>query len=95
MYEASLAVAESLAKRAVSENGIEPPLSQAVGYVIVLVVGLIIAFGRASTIKMETRLTPPGMVFLTKLLKRTVGEDNRKTEVSTSLEHRMFVRQIN
>jgi hypothetical protein len=35
-----------LEERAVSENGIEPPLSQAVGYVIVLVVGLLIAFGK-------------------------------------------------
>ncbi|KAH9991095.1 urea active transporter [Xylariaceae sp. FL0662B] len=50
----------------VPANGIEPPLSQAVGYIIVLVVGLAIAFG---------------MVFITKLLQRAVGEDNRKTEM--------------
>ncbi|KAF2734689.1 hypothetical protein EJ04DRAFT_436717 [Polyplosphaeria fusca] len=45
---------------------VEPPLSQAVGYVVVVVIGLVIAFT---------------MVFVTKLLKRTVGEDNRKTEM--------------
>ncbi|KAI1073620.1 urea active transporter [Whalleya microplaca] len=52
--------------KTVSSNGIEPPLSQAIGYVIVLVVGLAIALG---------------MVFITKLLQRVVGEDNRKTEM--------------
>ncbi|KAF2122068.1 Sodium:solute symporter family-domain-containing protein [Lophiotrema nucula] len=45
---------------------VQPPLSQAVGYVVVVVIGLVIAFI---------------MVFLTKLLKRTVGEDNKKTEM--------------
>ncbi|KAF2797231.1 urea active transporter [Melanomma pulvis-pyrius CBS 109.77] len=45
---------------------VQPPLSQAVGYVVVVVIGLVIAFI---------------MVFVTKLLKRTVGEDNRKTEM--------------
>ena len=45
---------------------VQPPLSQAVGYVVVVVIRLIIAVI---------------MVFVTKLLKRTVGEDNRKTEM--------------
>ncbi|KAE9994038.1 hypothetical protein EG327_001771 [Venturia inaequalis] len=49
-----------------SPTSIEPPLSQAVGYVIVVGIGLVIAFG---------------MVFVTRLLKETVGEDNEKTEM--------------
>ncbi|KKY26421.1 putative urea active [Diplodia seriata] len=49
-----------------SGEALAPPLSQAVGYVVVVVVGLIIAFG---------------MVFVTRILKKTVGEDNKKTEV--------------
>lgn len=49
-----------------SATSIEPPLSQAVGYVIVVGIGLVIAFG---------------MVFVTRLLKKTVGEDNEKTEM--------------
>lgn len=42
------------------------PLSQAVGYVVVIVIGLVFAFG---------------MIFVTKLLKKTVNEDNSKTEM--------------
>lgn len=49
-----------------SDVVVRPPLSQAVGYVVVVVIGLVIAFA---------------MVFITKVLKRTVGEDNRKTEM--------------
>lgn len=45
---------------------IKPALSQAVGYVVVVVVGFIIA---------------TGMVFVTRLMKKTVGEDNSKTEM--------------
>lgn len=52
--------------RGESEVVVKPPLSQAVGYVVVVIIGLVIAFT---------------MVFVTKLLKRTVGEDNRKTEM--------------
>ncbi|KAF1987581.1 urea active transporter [Aulographum hederae CBS 113979] len=52
--------------RADPSQAIEPPLSQAAGYVVVVVIGLVIALG---------------MVFVTKLLKRTVGEDNKKTEM--------------
>ncbi|USP82193.1 urea active transporter [Curvularia clavata] len=43
-----------------------PPLSQAVGYVVVVGIGLAIALG---------------MIFVTRLLKKTVGEDNKKTEM--------------
>ncbi|OBT62029.1 hypothetical protein VE03_08270 [Pseudogymnoascus sp. 23342-1-I1] len=45
---------------------VPPPLSQAVGYVVVVVIGLVFAIG---------------MIFVTKLLKRTVNEDNTKTEM--------------
>jgi hypothetical protein len=50
----------------VHDDSITPPLSQAVGYVVVVGIGLAIAFG---------------MIFVTRLLKRTVGEDNEKTEM--------------
>lgn len=42
------------------------PLSQAVGYVVVVVVGFVIALI---------------MVYITRVLKRTVGEDNSKSEM--------------
>ncbi|KAK2804071.1 hypothetical protein FQN51_002602 [Onygenales sp. PD_10] len=45
---------------------VQPPLSQAVGYIVVVVVGLIIAFV---------------MVLVTRILRQTVGEDNNKTEM--------------
>ncbi|KAJ5231852.1 uncharacterized protein N7469_006440 [Penicillium citrinum] len=45
---------------------VEPPLSQAVGYVVVVVIGIVIAFI---------------MMLITKVLKRTTGEDNKKTEM--------------
>ncbi|KAB8233239.1 sodium:solute symporter family protein [Aspergillus alliaceus] len=48
------------------DGSVQPPLSQAVGYVIVVVVGLIIAFV---------------MMLITKVLKKTTGEDNKKTEM--------------
>ncbi|KAF8850323.1 Na+/proline symporter [Acephala macrosclerotiorum] len=47
-------------------TSITPPLSQAGGYVVVIVVGLVFAFA---------------MVFVTRVLKRTAGEDNSKTEM--------------
>ncbi|GES63277.1 Na+/solute symporter [Aspergillus terreus] len=49
-----------------SNATIQPPLSQAVGYVVVVVIGLIIAFV---------------MMVLTQILKRAAGEDNKKTEM--------------
>ncbi|GLB02709.1 hypothetical protein AtubIFM57258_006172 [Aspergillus tubingensis] len=45
---------------------VQPPLSQAVGYIIVVVLGLIIA---------------GVMMVVTKILKKTTGEDNKKTEM--------------
>lgn len=67
-------VAELLS-RADADVVVHPPLSQAVGYIVVVVIGLVIAFA---------------MVFVTKLLKSTVGEDNRKTEMYTHPSHRQF-----
>lgn len=54
-----------------SDNGdaggaVEPALPQAVGYVVVVVIGFIIAFL---------------MMFATHVLRKTAGEDNRKTEM--------------
>ncbi|KAJ5082987.1 hypothetical protein N7532_012030 [Penicillium argentinense] len=45
---------------------VEPPLSQAVGYVVVVAIGIIVAFV---------------MMLVTKILKKTTGEDNKKTEM--------------
>ena len=56
--------AHHIAPRA--DDVIEPPLSQAVGYVVVVAIGFVIAIV---------------MVAVTQILKRTVGEDNRKTEM--------------
>ncbi|KAJ5253496.1 hypothetical protein N7505_012159 [Penicillium chrysogenum] len=47
-------------------SSVQPPLSQAVGYVVVVVIGVIIALV---------------MMLITKVLKRTTGEDNEKTEM--------------
>ncbi len=45
---------------------VEPALPQAAGYVVVVVVGFLIAFL---------------MIFVTHVLKKTAGEDNRTTEM--------------
>lgn len=63
---------------------VHPPLSQAVGYVVVVVIGLVIAFGNEDNYSILKSLIFAGMVFVTKLLKRTVGEDNKKTEMYVS-----------
>jgi hypothetical protein len=63
---------------------VKPPLSQAVGYIVVVGVGLIIAFGKllAQPINKRSTLTSKsGMVFVTRVLKKTVGENNEKTEM--------------
>ncbi|KAG4414140.1 hypothetical protein IFR04_012746 [Cadophora malorum] len=49
-----------------TSTAITPPLPQAGGYVVVVVIGLIFAFA---------------MVFVTKILKKATGEDNAKTEM--------------
>ena len=45
---------------------VEPALPQAIGYVVVVAIGFIIAFI---------------MMFVTYVLRKTAGEDNRKTEM--------------
>ncbi|KAL3417528.1 urea active transporter [Phlyctema vagabunda] len=56
----------TLFERDDTATSITPPLSQAGGYVVVVVIGLVFAFT---------------MVFVTRVLKRTAGEDNSKTEM--------------
>ncbi|KAJ5733574.1 hypothetical protein N7493_002360 [Penicillium malachiteum] len=56
----------SILHRRAEGSSVQPPLSQAVGYVVVLVVGVIIALV---------------MMLITKVLKKTTGEDNKKTEM--------------
>ncbi|KAL4887667.1 Sodium:solute symporter family-domain-containing protein [Aspergillus karnatakaensis] len=50
----------------VSTGTVQPPLSQAVGYIVVVLIGVIIALV---------------MMLVTKVLKKTTGEDNKKTEM--------------
>ncbi|KAJ5538806.1 hypothetical protein N7494_008285 [Penicillium frequentans] len=47
-------------------SSVQPPLSQAVGYVVVVVIGVVVALV---------------MMLITKILKKTTGEDNQKTEM--------------
>lgn len=49
-----------------STTSITPPLPQAGGYVVVVVIGLLFA---------------SAMVLVTQILKKTAGEDNTKTEM--------------
>lgn len=75
----------SLLARASADNEVvQPALSQAVGYVVVVLVGLIIAFSplilfKHFAINMLTGCAV--MMFVTRVLKKTVGEDNAKTEM--------------
>lgn len=75
-----------------SNTVVSPPLSQAAGYVVVVVVGLIIAFGTlvfcCSLSEHTTDFCDSAMMFATKILRKTVGEDNRKTEMFVSV-HRI------
>ncbi|GAD95708.1 urea active transporter [Paecilomyces variotii No. 5] len=57
---------ELQSRSGVTATAITPPLPQVVGYIIVVVVGLIIALV---------------MMVITRVLNRTVGEDNKKTEM--------------
>ncbi|KAJ5905070.1 uncharacterized protein N7473_001986 [Penicillium subrubescens] len=50
---------------------VQPPLSQAVGYIVVVLIGIIIAL-------VNKRIV---MMLVTKILKKTTGEDNKKTEM--------------
>jgi phage-related protein len=65
---------------------VQAPLPQAVGYVVVVVLGLIIALGMLMRLDQESQLTGAVMMVTTKILKRTAGEDNKKTEMY-SLRH--------
>jgi urea-proton symporter len=64
---------------------VQPPLPQVVGYLVVVVVGLFIATGTQSFAKgnrfSRSTNNKPVMIFVTKLLKATVNEDNSKTEM--------------
>ncbi|KAF2438209.1 hypothetical protein P171DRAFT_467372 [Karstenula rhodostoma CBS 690.94] len=73
-------MANELVGRA-DEVVVQPSLSQAVGYVVVVVIGLVIAFGMVTGKCSRSLLARITMVLVTKLLKRTVGEDNKKTEI--------------
>lgn len=54
------------ARAATATGAVEPPLPQAAGYVVIIVMGFLIAII---------------MIFITRILKRTAGEDNRTTEM--------------
>jgi predicted neutral ceramidase superfamily lipid hydrolase len=62
---------------------VQPPLSQAVGYVVVVVIGVIIALGKYSytLYVLSKKLTSTVMMIVTRILKKTAGEDNEKTEM--------------
>ncbi|KAJ3546469.1 hypothetical protein NM208_g1983 [Fusarium decemcellulare] len=64
--------ATGLLKRA--SDSIEPPLPQSAGYVVVIVIGFLIAFF---------------MMFATHILKKTVGEDNKTTEMFMTANRRV------
>lgn len=62
---------------------VEPPLSQAVGYIVVVLIGIIIALGMLfpNSIFSKAKLMRIVMMLVTKILKKTTGEDNKKTEM--------------
>lgn len=66
-------MAEKMLPRATS-GSIEPPLPQAVGYVVVVVIGFLIAFL---------------MILVTHILKKTAGEDNKTTEMFMTANRRV------
>jgi hypothetical protein len=80
-------LSEMLSYRADDEVGlvVQPPLPQVVGYLVVVVVGLFIATGTHSVAEgnrfPRSTNNKPVMIFVTKLLKVTVNEDNSKTEM--------------
>ncbi|OJJ06318.1 hypothetical protein ASPVEDRAFT_65074 [Aspergillus versicolor CBS 583.65] len=55
-----------LSRADVDTGSVQPPLSQTVGYIVVVLIGVIIALV---------------MMLVTKVLKKTTGEDNKKTEM--------------
>lgn len=63
---------------------VQPPLSQAVGYIIVVLIGIIIALGMLfSYVNIVQSKADEAIVMMlvTKILKKTTGEDNKKTEM--------------
>jgi hypothetical protein len=61
---------------------VQPPLPQVVGYVVVVIIGLLIATStRLFCCSRPTIDNNPVMIFVTRLLKATVNEDNSKTEM--------------
>lgn len=63
---------------------VQPPLSQAVGYIVVVLIGIIIALGMTAQcfkyLQSQADKTIV-MMLVTKILKKTTGEDNKKTEM--------------
>lgn len=59
-----------------AEPSVEPPLPQAVGYVVVVVIGFLIAFA---------------MILVTHILKKTVGENNKTTEMFMTANRRVGI----
>lgn len=60
---------------------VSPPLPQGVGYGVVIGVGLAFAAGQWSSCNSRGRYQPTkGMMVVTRILKKTVGEDNSKVE---------------
>ena len=53
-----------------TSNSIEPPLPQSVGYIIVVVIGMIIATGNTLPLAMET------IIYMTNLSSHDVGYEN-------------------
>ncbi|KAF4257325.1 hypothetical protein KXW28_003122 [Aspergillus fumigatus] len=64
-----------------AEDVVQAPLPQVAGYLIVVVLGLIIALGMSMLLDRERPLTGAVMMGVTKVLKRTAGEDNKRTEM--------------
>lgn len=62
---------------------ITPPLPQAAGYVVVVVLGLVVAVGMLPSTWIDYGLDTNSavMMYVTKILKNTTGEDNKKTEM--------------
>lgn len=63
---------------------VQPPLSQAVGYIIVVLIGIIIALGmlfQKFNIPQRQADEATVMMLVTKILKKTTGEDNKRTEM--------------
>lgn len=55
-------------------SAVEPPLPQAVGYVVVVIIGFLIAFC---------------MILVTHILKKTAGENNKTTEMFMTANRRV------